>query len=353
MAEETAALRAERRGRVLAAMAMAGVDALVLGREANARYVSGARRLWTAGTRPFAPGCVVVGETGAVHLLSTWDDGIPDEIGHDELYGLSWNPMNLVGSLQQVPGLGRARRVGVDGMSPLFAQLLPMVVPDAELVDGQALLRAVRRVKTADEVACIRDAVAVAEGALAQVIDGLAPGVSERELVGRFSEAMASYRVTTPARGSFCVPELPLRRLPADRAIEAGELVAMDVAVLAAGYEGGLARTVRCGGGDVGGPAARWADLWDRLLAELRPRRTAGDVHAAYQASGEPPPPFPVVRGVGVGAERIDPSEAFEPGMVVSALACVWAGGEGYLGREMVLVTDGDPEVLTGLSHPG
>ena len=39
-----------RRARALAAMADAGVDALILGREANARYVSGARRLWLAGT---------------------------------------------------------------------------------------------------------------------------------------------------------------------------------------------------------------------------------------------------------------------------------------------------------------
>ena len=34
------------------------LDALMLGREANVRYASGARRLWTASSRPFGPTCV-------------------------------------------------------------------------------------------------------------------------------------------------------------------------------------------------------------------------------------------------------------------------------------------------------
>jgi len=46
---DDAALRAARRGRVLAEMERADVDILVIGREANARYVAGVRRLWTAG----------------------------------------------------------------------------------------------------------------------------------------------------------------------------------------------------------------------------------------------------------------------------------------------------------------
>ena len=72
---DDAALRRARRARVLAAMEAADVDFLIVGREGNARYVSGAPRLWTAGSRAFGPGCVFVRENGAVHLLSTWDEG--------------------------------------------------------------------------------------------------------------------------------------------------------------------------------------------------------------------------------------------------------------------------------------
>ena len=54
----------------LSAMERTGTDALVLGREATARSISGANRLWLAGTRAFAPGCVVVRSERAVHLLA-------------------------------------------------------------------------------------------------------------------------------------------------------------------------------------------------------------------------------------------------------------------------------------------
>src|ERR1700728_2173302 len=69
------ALRTGRRERALAQMEKHNLDVLVLGRQANVRYVSGAPQLWVAGTRPFGPTCVLIRETGAIHLLSTWDEG--------------------------------------------------------------------------------------------------------------------------------------------------------------------------------------------------------------------------------------------------------------------------------------
>src|ERR1700759_4634965 len=98
------ALRTGRRERALAQMEKHELDGLVLGRQANVRYVTGAPQLWVAGTRPFGPTCVLVRETGAVHLLSTWDEGIPEDIPHENLYGISWNPMNTMSALQRIPG---------------------------------------------------------------------------------------------------------------------------------------------------------------------------------------------------------------------------------------------------------
>ena len=105
-------LRRERRAKVLAGMERHGLDALMLGGVGNVRYVSGARQLGRAGVLPFAPVVVVVRETGRVHLLSTWDEGVPPEIGRDDLYGLSWNPVNLATSLASIDGLRQAQRVG-------------------------------------------------------------------------------------------------------------------------------------------------------------------------------------------------------------------------------------------------
>ena len=64
----------------MAQMEAHDLDILVVGRQANARYVSGAPQLWVAGTRPFGPVATLVRKTGAVHLLSTWDEGIPEDI---------------------------------------------------------------------------------------------------------------------------------------------------------------------------------------------------------------------------------------------------------------------------------
>src|SRR3954452_16477561 len=96
------------RERVLRAMAAESVDVLLLGREGNARYVSGAQRLFLAGERPFAPGCVVVRESGQVHLLSNTDFGIPPEIPRGNLYPTSWNPATVVGRIAAIPGVSSA-----------------------------------------------------------------------------------------------------------------------------------------------------------------------------------------------------------------------------------------------------
>src|ERR1700721_1449115 len=116
------ALRTGRRERALAQMEIHALDVLVLGRQANVRYVSGTPQLWVAGTRPFGPTCVVVRETGAIHLLSTWDEGVPEDIPHENLYGITWNPMNTISGLKRIEGASTAKRVGTDALSPGFAQ---------------------------------------------------------------------------------------------------------------------------------------------------------------------------------------------------------------------------------------
>ncbi|NRA00128.1 MAG: aminopeptidase P family N-terminal domain-containing protein, partial [Myxococcales bacterium] len=89
-------LREERVQRCLDEMGRRGVDVLLLGRDANVRFVSGARRLWYAGSRPFAPSCVVVRDSAEVHLMSIHEDGIPEAIPRDHVYGFAWSPKVFV-----------------------------------------------------------------------------------------------------------------------------------------------------------------------------------------------------------------------------------------------------------------
>ncbi|MET7481630.1 M24 family metallopeptidase [Streptomyces sp. NPDC005538] len=357
------ALRLGRRERALAHMAAHDLDVLVLGREANVRYVTGTPGLWTAGTRPFAPAAVVVRATGAVHALMTWDEGVPDDIPREHLYGLTWNPMNWVTALQDIEGTATARRVGTDTISPLFLQLLPLAFPVAEMVDGEPAMRAARRVKTPDEVVALRDALAVAESSLAKAVTELRPGVTEQHLAGVLLEASAAGGVSTPATQEVAwvtSREHPWRKVRGDGRVGPGDLVAFTSGVVARGYIGEVARTWPADGGDTVSTAAlyrRWDELWARLFDACRPGAPASALVAAYAAADEPLPPMPVARGLGLGFDApvivsglpaTAAEERLEPGMVLAVTGYVWHEGVGsVLGREAVLITPDGAELLT------
>lgn len=355
------ALRTGRRDRALAQMEQHDLDVLVLGRQANVRYVSGAPQLWVAGTRPFGPTCVVVRETGAIHLLSTWDEGVPDDIPHENLYGIAWNPMNTIANLRRIPGAEAAKRVGTDALSPGFEQLLPTAFPNADLVDGELAMRAARRIKTPEEVVALREAIRVAELGLAAAVAELRPGLSEKALAGVLLEAMAAGGVSTPATQDAAwvtARDHPWRRANPDGLVHAGDLVAFSSGVLDGGYTGEVGRTWPVG--DVPGSSdlyRRWDALWNRLFEACQPGASAFDLLAAYQAAGEELPPMPVARGLGLG---FDPpvvsqhlpataaEEQLEAGMVLAVTGYVWQSGVGAVfGREAVLITPDGPEVLT------
>ncbi len=348
------------------------IDVLVLGRQANVRYVTGAPQLWVAGTRPFGPVCAVA-RTGEIHLNSTWDEGIPEEIPHDHLYGLAWNPMTLINVLKGIEGASTARKVGTDALSPSFAQLLPMAFPNAELVDGEQAMRAARRIKTSEEIIALRAALRVAEQGLTAGVAELRPGTTEQALTGVVMEAMAAGGVTTPATQDAAwvtSREHPWRRATGDGRIAEGDLVAFAAGALADGYVGEIGRTYPAGDIDsapVGKLYRRYDELWDRLAAACRPGAPAIDLLTAYETAGEPLPAMPVAHGLGLGFDPpvLTPllpataaAERLDAGVVLAVTGYVWEPGVGAVfGREAVLITDDGPEVLTSSpswnSHAG
>jgi len=363
---DEAALRLARRARVLAAMEEADVDLLIVGREGNARYVSGAPRLWTAGSRAFGPGCVFVRESGAVHLLSTWDEGIPEEIPHENLYGITFNAMNFVKVLSKIEGAATARRVATDSMSGSSANLLPKAFPSAALVDGEPMLRQVRRVKSPDEIEAIRSSVRVAEQSLAAAAEALVPGVTERQLTAVFMDAMAAAGVTTPSgQDVACITSRqgPWRRSDRDAPAQSSDLVAFEAGVVLGGYTGEVGRTYAAGGaGDIDPELAqRSNELWDRLLDACGVGAPLSRLLDAYDAAGVPAPPMPVARGLGLGFDLPLVTHALpltageqhvEAGMVFALTGYVWKEGVGALYRqEPIVVTDSGPESLS-TTHP-
>ncbi len=357
-----ARLRRERRERLLDGIEAAGLDALVLGRTANVRYASGARQLWRSGAFPFAPMSVVVRKTGRVHLLSAWDDGIPPEIGHEDLYGMFWNPENLLGALRDIPGFADSKAVGTDSITPYFRDLFPEVVPDATIADASGVMFRARATKTPDEVACIATAATIAEAGLSALRDALVPGVTERQLLGIFDETISRLGAPTPPSEGvvFATPRsgpVRFRNVVTDRPVGDDELVVLTPGALYAGYEGDLGRTVGSGSSPPPGTselADRCRRGLDAVVAACRAGNTGRDLYQAWDATGEPEPVVALAHGIGIGPEGPligfgrGANAVVTQGSVLSVQSWVTAEGTGgYLRRDLVLVGADGPEVLT------
>jgi Creatinase/Prolidase N-terminal domain len=308
MTSASASLTAHRRDRVLAAMEEADLDVLVLGRQDDANYASGMHRLWTAGTRPFGAGCIVVRTTGRTHVLSSWDAGIPDTMQWDDLYPSTWNPRIMAAGMRAVPGLTEARRIGVDEVSPSFDRAIGRIAPDAEVVPADDVMTRARRIKSGEEIERIRIACTIAWTGVTAALADPSHGV------GAAIEAIAATGHTIPSSA-------PRVRV-ADGAVD------IDLGVLVDGYEGG-----------VGG---RFADGEREPSSSLTDACVPGATHPSLASAARG---GWLVRGLGMGFERpvIDPrhgvTEVLEAGMVLSV-------GDGHH-RDVVAVTDDGPRILS------
>lgn len=292
-------------------MTAAGIDVLVLGRQDNAGYVCGMRRLWTAGTRPFGAGCIVVRATGRVHALSSWDAGIEAPMSFGDLYPLTWNPRIMAASMAAIDGLAEARLIGVDELTPSFGRAASHFAPHAGVVPADDLMAGVRLHKLSGEVEAITQACAAA-----WVGVGAALNVPEHaDPVGAAIKALAGHGVTVPSSGV--------------KAERRGDGLAIDIGVICDLYEGGV------GGLFVGAQRAGSS----ALAAACRAGATHADLAASATAGDW------LVRGLGMGFERpvigpqIGTGERLEAEMVLS----VTDGDH----RDVVHITAAGPVVLS------
>ena len=279
-----------RRDRVLEAMASAGIDVLVLGRQDNAGYVCGMRRLWTAGTRPFGAGCIVVGATGRIHALSSWEAGIEPPMALEDLYPLTWNPRVMAASMAGIDGLAAADRIGVDELTPSFRRAAAGFAPGAEIVVADDLMAGVRRHKLPGEIEAISWACAAAWIGVFAVLDARGGPDPAAAAV----EALAGAGVTIPSSGVHVEGR--------------GRGLAIDIGVLCDLYEGGVGGMFE--DGERAGPTA--------LAGACRMGASHADLAAAATSDDW------LVRGLGMGFERpvigphIGLGERLEVGMVLS-----------------------------------
>ncbi|HKA83355.1 MAG TPA: aminopeptidase P family N-terminal domain-containing protein [Acidimicrobiales bacterium] len=325
---DEAELRAARRDRVFDAMATTGIDVLVLGRRDSVAYATGARSLWTAGTRPFGPACVLVESARSVHMLSSWDEGIPPDIPFDHLYGVTWNGAVLAGALAGIPGLAAARRIGVEALSPGFEHMVRRLAPEAELVPADDVMRAVRALKLPAEVARIRAAVAVARAAMEAAGAALADGAGPTGARAAALAAAAGLGVTVPTSGVAVTQPDPTPGSPAH----------VDIGLLVDGYEGGVGRTLP-EAGDAPVVAAQ-----RRLVDACRPGATVTDLREAVAAGVS----RWAVRGSGMGFEIPVMTAALGRGQVIEEHMVLSADVEldGMRRRDLAVVGAAATEVI-------
>jgi Xaa-Pro aminopeptidase len=118
--------------------------------------------------------------------------------------------------------------------------------PGVVLTPVPGLVEELRQIKDADETAKIRRACQIAESALAEVVDGLRAGVTERETAARLEH---EFKRRGAQRASFDTIALFGARSslphgePTDKALEQGDIVLIDCGCVVDGYCSDLTRT--------------------------------------------------------------------------------------------------------------
>lgn len=260
------------------------------------------------------------------------------------------------------------RRVGLEYINPSVVQALER--RGVEVVDGMPVTERARLIKSDDELACIRWAIAVAELGISKVDEAVRPGVTETQLWALLNYAnLANNGDWHDGRMLCSGPRTnPWLQEAEQRLVEAGDLVAFDTDMVGPnGYFADISRTIFCGPGV---PTPRQRQLYGHAVAEIdhnlglvRPGVTLREFQAA---SYEQPEEFHeqaypcIVHAVGMCDEypRIDPAhggpnrydDTLEAGMVLCIESYVGAVGESdgvKLEQQVVVTNDGYEQLST------
>src|SRR5438034_4800871 len=258
------ALRTGRLAKLRAWMREAGYGAVVLFDPYNQRYATGSRNMFgyflRNSTRYFfipTEGPVVLFEyPQSAHVstgLETVQEARRSKIVWSSVLGNDANTARTfareIADLVREYGRG-SKKVGLDRCGHLLA--LALELEGCTVTDCQQEILHVRRIKTDEEVWCLRLSMAASEFAVAAVREAVRPGVSEQELfalmygevIRQGGECIETRLLTSGPRTNPWFSESSGRR------IRPGELVALDTDVIGCfGYFSDFSRAFHCGPG--------------------------------------------------------------------------------------------------------
>lgn len=258
-------------------------------------------------------------------------------------------------------------RIAIEYINPEIT--IALMDRGIEVIDGVIISESARVIKSPDEIACMRRAIAVAEHGIDKLIQAIRPGVSELQLWGLLNYVnIANNGDWHEGKMLASGPRInPWLQEASPRKLETGDLVGFDTDMVGPyGYFADISRTVFCGPGQ---PTKRQKQLYQLAVQEIehnleiiRPgvsfsefRNKAFVQEECFHQNAYPC----LIHGVGMCDEypRINPVfhkqhyeyGQFEAGMVICVESYVGALGErdGVKLEQQILLTDNGYELLS------
>jgi Xaa-Pro aminopeptidase len=371
---------------VTAALRASGLEALLLWKDENVRYLTSLRAQLIAGKMTSLNGVLLTRDAGPVLLCS---GGEIDKAST----GMSWlvaaHPIPIMEQRELVDGFVKSTltpllaefgvdfgRIGVDQVNYSLVEAMAAHLLDIQLSDGDALMQQVRLVKTADEIAIIEESCAIGDSVTQRALESTKAGRRENEVAGDAMQTLfylggEMAHVITPfvASGEHMSPP---HRICTDKIIRNGDLCFIDIGAMWNGYFADIGRTTIVGrpnamqkrvykavyeglmaGIDVMRPGRTSQDVADTIIEKVRDHGFAENLFSLF-----------IGHGIGMGAneppyigETLPGSTVFElqPGMVFAIEPLVWVpdtpGGGGVRIEDMVLVTEDEPRILSRVEY--
>lgn len=298
-----AALLKHHRERACAEMSEAGLDAILVWKDENVRFLSGLRAQIIQGKSALLNGCLLTKDDRLVLFLSggevdrarnamTWVDEIHAVPIMEARNLIAATFDTTIGPVFKSVGVDQGQ-VGLDESSFAQVQEFARALPRVQLADGDAPMQRARLVKTRSDIAMMQEAAAIGDAVTDAAIRAVRPGVREWDVV---AEAMHTLYKLGGEMAHLATPFVasgermsPPSRFASDKIIREGDLVFIDIGAQYNGYFADIGRTTICGL-----PSRKQQEIFTAVYHSLqsakramKPGATNDDVAAAVRAEGQ------------------------------------------------------------------
>lgn len=379
------ALRTKRVARASEMMVADGLDALLLWKMENVRYLTSLRSQVIAGKASILNGVLLLPGQAPVLLAS---GGEVDKANQFMPWLGAVHAIPIMEQKELVEGFVRTTlapllreagassgRLGVDQVGVNLLEAIAAQLPELRLADGDAAMQRARMVKLDEEIALVQEACAIGDSVTMRAIESSRIGARESEVAGDAMQTLyylggEMAHVITPfvASGEHMSPP---HRIATDKIIRNRDLCFIDIGAMWNGYFADIGRTTM-----VGKPSDRQKQVYTAVYEGLqagieafRPGNTTEHVASAVRQAvgrhGLEEHLFSLFIGHGIGVGANEPpyigetlpgstADEFVPNMLFALEPLVWvedSGGVGVRIEDMILVTDDAPRVLSRVEY--